>query len=131
MNDLIEIFNNLSKVEKVTVIATLVIGFVFPLVWIITLLTVTVSMLVNANKDTLDGYIKENLVSLLNGDTIIIEEENWLSLNINSAYKVIKKEDIIQEFVWLNKEVNKLFYISLKRKDIESTECILSIYLVH
>lgn len=116
------------NVIDIILLITFILGFFFPLVWVITFLVYLVAEKLDSNIESLDKHIKGNLSTLVQGDTVTFEKYDWESIEyITDVCKVIQHSDNYLEMVYHYEYAQLPIIIKAKRHWFRKSKCDLSL----
>lgn len=107
---------------------TLAIGFLFPLIWVITGLVFLVSVSLGDSVLALDNMVKNNLSSLVQGNSITFEKYSWNSVkSLTSISKVVHQDDGYIELIYHYEDAQLPIIVKAKRHWFRKSKCDLTL----
>lgn len=107
---------------------TLAIGFLFPLIWVITGLVFLVVVSLGDSVLAIDNMVKNNLSSLVQGNSITFEKCSWNSVkSLTSISKVVHQDDGYIELIYHYEDAQLPIIVKAKRHWFRKSKCDLTL----
>lgn len=107
---------------------SLAIGFLFPLAWIVTGLVFLVGVSLEDSVLAIDNMVKNNLSSLVQGNSITFEKCSWNNVkSLTSISKVVHQDDGYIELIYHYEDAELPVIVKAKRHWFRKSKCNLTL----